>query len=66
MKSLMTASAVAMSLGLTISTSAQDTRPTSPQNSPLAQATPAQRDPGRQSPLAGQQPTQMEKLAARI
>jgi sporulation protein YlmC with PRC-barrel domain len=52
MKSLMTASAVAMSLGLTIPASAQDSHPTSPQNSPLAQATPAQRDPGRQSPLA--------------
>ena len=51
MKSLMTASAVVMSLGLTVPASAQDTRPASPQNSPLAQATPAQQDPGRQSPL---------------
>jgi hypothetical protein len=52
MKSLMTASTVVMSLGLTFPASAQDTRPTSPQHSPLAQTTPAQRDPGRQSPLA--------------
>jgi sporulation protein YlmC with PRC-barrel domain len=31
---------------------AQDTRPTDPRHSPLAQSTPLQQDPGRQSPLA--------------
>jgi hypothetical protein len=52
MKSLITASAIAMSVALALPALAQDTRPTDPGNSPLAQNTPAERDPGRQSPLA--------------
>jgi sporulation protein YlmC with PRC-barrel domain len=52
MKSLLTASMVVMSVGLAIPATAQTTRPTNPGNSPLAQNVPAQRDPGRESPLA--------------
>src|SRR5215468_4220518 len=52
MKSLISAGAVVMSFGLAIPAVAQDTRPTDPRHSPLAQSTPPQQDPGRQSPLA--------------
>jgi sporulation protein YlmC with PRC-barrel domain len=50
MKSIMAASAIVMSL--VVPALAQGTRPTDPQHSPLAQAAPAQRDPGRESPLS--------------
>jgi sporulation protein YlmC with PRC-barrel domain len=50
MRSMMAASAIVMSL--VIPALAQETRPTDPQHSPLAQAAPAQRDPGRDSPLS--------------
>src|SRR5215468_6893994 len=50
MKSIMAASAIVMSL--VVPALAQGTRPTDPQHSPLAQNTPAQRDPGKQSPLS--------------
>jgi len=52
MKSLLSASAVVMSVALAIPTSAQSTRPTDPRHSPLAQNAPGQRDPGRESPLS--------------
>ena len=51
MKSLITASAIAMAVAAAAPL-AQDIRPTQPGNSPLAQNAPAQRDPGRASPLA--------------
>jgi sporulation protein YlmC with PRC-barrel domain len=50
MKSMIAASAIVMSLAVPVS--AQGTRPTDPQHSPLAQAAPAQRDTGRESPLS--------------
>ena len=50
MKSMMAASAIVMSL--ITPALAQGTRPTDPQHSPLAQAAPAQRDPGKESPLS--------------
>src|SRR5262245_32874814 len=50
MKSMMAASTIVMSL--VIPAFAQGTRPTDPQHSPLAQSAPAQRDPGKQSPLS--------------
>jgi sporulation protein YlmC with PRC-barrel domain len=50
MKSMMAASAIVMSL--VVPALAQGTRPTDPQHSPLAQAAPAQRDPGKESPLS--------------
>jgi sporulation protein YlmC with PRC-barrel domain len=51
MKSLITASAVAMSVTMALPAFAQE-RPTDPRNSPLAQNAPGQRDPARESPLA--------------
>jgi sporulation protein YlmC with PRC-barrel domain len=50
MRSMIAASAIVMSLA--VPALAQGTRPTDPQHSPLAQASPAQRDPGKESPLS--------------
>jgi sporulation protein YlmC with PRC-barrel domain len=50
MKSMMAASAIVM--GLVVPALAQGTRPTDPQHSPLAQSTPTQRDPAKESPLS--------------
>jgi sporulation protein YlmC with PRC-barrel domain len=51
MKSLITASAVAMSVAMALPAFAQE-RPADPRNSPFAQNAPAQREPARESPLA--------------
>jgi hypothetical protein len=52
MKSLLTVSAVGMSIAFIVPTIAQDTRPADPQNSPRAQSVPALLDSGKESSVA--------------
>jgi sporulation protein YlmC with PRC-barrel domain len=64
MKSMMAASAIVMSLA--VPALAQGTRPTDLQHSPLAQASPVQRDPGKESPLSAAADTPAKASSAQI